>query len=261
MDLLIEVGQDELGDEPPFQVLRKRLLETALVYYQSFISQRRGDPSSQTELIAVKNRLKKILDDLSVLEGAGQLILLSESVVQADLALDGVQRRRIESMVKDFDQRRFDSLLDFKQLSFAERRSRFLEMARANDQGMRTMLTKSQLQRLEQITLQLQGPMAFSQPEVIAKLQLTDAQRQTFRQIEMEAFASARDSSDGEHQRLPPGKFRETVLQPIVNKILAVLTPEQLTQWKKLTGKPLQGDVDLPPLGVPPRSDRPPLRP
>ena len=82
VDFLIEVGQEELADEPPLQGLRKRLLETALVYYQDFIAQRRGNPSSQTELIAVQNRLKKILDDLSVLEGAGQLILLSEPLVQ-----------------------------------------------------------------------------------------------------------------------------------------------------------------------------------
>ena len=52
-------------------------------------------------------------------------------------------------------------------------------------------LTPFQLQRLAQMTLQLQGPRAFSQPEVIAKLHLSDAQRQAIRQIEMDAFASA----------------------------------------------------------------------
>ena len=206
VDFLIEVGKEELGDEPPLRGLRKRLLETALVYYQDFIAQRRGNPSSQTELIAVQNRLKKILDDLSVLEGAGQLILLAEPSVQADLALDNAQRRRIEGIAKDFDQRRFDSLRDFNQLSLSERQSRFLELARSNDQAMRTTLTAAQLHRLEQITLQLQGPRAFSQPEIIAKLRLTDAQREKIRQIEMMAFASVWDVHNGEHGRAAAGQ-------------------------------------------------------
>ena len=59
VDFLIEVGQDELADEPPLQGVRKRILETALVYYQDFIAQRRGNPSSQTELMAVQNRLRR----------------------------------------------------------------------------------------------------------------------------------------------------------------------------------------------------------
>jgi eukaryotic-like serine/threonine-protein kinase len=246
VDFLIEVGKEELGDEPPLRGLRKRLLETALVYYQDFIAQRRGNPSSQTELIAVQNRLKKILDDLSVLEGAGQLILLAEPSVQADLALDNAQRKRIEGIAKDFDQRRFDSLRDFNQLSLSERQSRFLELARSNDQAMRTTLTAAQLHRLEQITLQLQGPRAFGQPEIIAKLRLTDAQREKIRQIEMMAFASVWDVHNGEHGRPPPGNLRETVLQPAMEKALTVLTAEQLTQWKTLTGQPFRGVFDRP---------------
>ena len=42
----------------------------------------------------------------------------------------------------------------------------------------------AQLQRLEQITLQLHGPMAFANPEIVARLGLTDEQRQTIRQID-----------------------------------------------------------------------------
>ena len=251
VDFLIQVGQEELVYEPPPQGLRKRVLETALVYYQDFIAQRRGNPSSQTELIAVQNRLKKILDDLSVLEGAGQLVLLSEPVVQADLALDHAQRKRIEGIAKDFDQRRSEALHNFNQLSFSERRSRFLELARANDRAMRATLAQPQMQRLTQITLQLQGPRAFNQPEVIAKLRLTDLQRQTIRQIEMDTFASV--WAEVKHKRPPPDDFREKVLQPAVEKILKVLTPEQLIQWKELVGPSLQGVVELPPPGsVPP---------
>ena len=129
-DLLIKVSEEELADKPPAQGLRKRLLEMALVYYQGFITERRGNPSSQAELVAVQDRLKRILDELTVLEGAGQIILLSDRRVQADVALDDAQRRQIESITKDFARRRLEALRDFHQLSSPQRRSRFLELAR-----------------------------------------------------------------------------------------------------------------------------------
>jgi serine/threonine protein kinase len=261
VDFLIKVSQEELGDEPPLRGLRKRLLETALIYYQDFIAQRRGNSSNQTELIVVQNRLKKILDDLSLLEGAGQLILLSNRQVQDDLALDDAQRRQLESITRDFDQRRFDSLHNFSHLSFPERQSRFLKLARANEQVVRTAITHSQRQRLEQIILQLEGPNAFSKSEVIARLRLTDAQRRAIRQIEMEAIASNWDSPNGEHHRPPLGNFRETVLKPAMEKAIMILTPEQLTEWKKLIGDPFKGVVDLSPPGPLPHGERPPMPP
>ena len=96
-DLLVEVSEKELPDNPPARSLRKRLLGTAIDYYKDFISQRRGDASSQAELIAVRDRLKKSLDELTVLEGAGQFILLSDPRVQADLGLSDSARRSIEA--------------------------------------------------------------------------------------------------------------------------------------------------------------------
>ena len=54
------------------------------------------------------------------------------------------------------------------------------------------------------------------------------------------------DSPSDEHKRRSPGNFRKTVLLPATEKALTVLTPEQLAQWRKLTGEPFVGIVDLP---------------
>jgi serine/threonine protein kinase len=256
-DLLIEVSEKDLADIPPTQGLRKRLLETALGYYRDFVAQHRGNPSSQAELLAVQNRLKKILDDLTVLEGAGQLIVLSDRRVQADLVLDDAQRGKIEALTEVFTQRRLDSLHDFRELSSPERRSRFLELARANDRVMRTTLTPAQLQRLEQITLQLHGPMVFSQPEIVVRLHLTDLQRQAIRQFEREAFAPAWNLGEEPSGEQPPPGGRHGVVQAVMEKALALLTPEQLAEWRKLTGAPFKGVFDFPPPGFSP-DDLPP---
>jgi serine/threonine protein kinase len=236
-DLLVEVSEQELSDTPSTKGLRKRLLETAIGYYQDFISQHRGDSSSQAELIAVQDRLKKLLNDLIVLEGAGQLVLLFDRQVQADLALNGEQRQRIDALTAEFAKRRLDSPRDFFQPSSPDGQSRFLEEARGNDRAMRAALTPAQLQRLEQLTLQFRGPMVFDEPDVAAKLRLTETQRQTIRQIFLGSFAPDWHSRSGQ----PKDGFQPASMKGVMEKILAVLTPEQLAQWQKLTGPPFKG--------------------
>lgn len=290
VDLLIEVSQEELSDKPPLQNLSKRLLETALVYYQDFIAQRSGDPSRQAELLAVQERLKKILDDLAVMEGAGQFILLADRRVQADLALEDRQCEQIEAVTEQSTPKRLDSFRDFHRLTPAQRRTKFLEFARANEQVMRDTLTPLQLQRLEQISLQFRGPQAFSQPEIVSRLKLTEDQSQAIRQIVVESFASMWDhggpggpppdpnhggpggpqppprqdhgvpggpqpppgQDHGGPGGPPPGPSREASTRTAMEKILAVLTPAQLAEWKALTGTPFQGVWTMPP--PPPQS-------
>ena len=93
--------------------------------------------------------------------------------------------------------------------------------------------------------------MAFSQPEVAARLGLTDEQRQTIRQIEMEAFALMWDPLDAENRKPAAGDSQETILRAAMAKALAVLTPEQLAEWKKTIGPPFEGAYELPPPGPP----------
>jgi serine/threonine protein kinase len=258
VDLLIEVAQDELGDKPPLQHLRKRLLESALGYYQDFISQRRQaesartegriDAPSQADLIAVEQRLKKILDELSVLEGAGQWILLSERGIQTDLGLSGSQRQQVEMLGQQFVDRRRELFRDFGRLTIDQRRSRFVDLARANDHSMRKTLTPQQLARLDQINLQLQGPAAFRQAEVAARLELTDAQRQAIRQIEAETMASQWERRHPPGPRPPGGGFeREAAVRAAaLAKILALLTPTQRAAWQELTGAPYHRVPEIP---------------
>jgi hypothetical protein len=112
---------------------------------------------------------------------------------------------------------------------------------------MRKTLTAAQLQRLEQVNLQLQGPAAFRQPEIVARLALTDTQRQAIRQIEAETMAF-----QWEHRRPgprpPPGGSldRETAMRSAVEKIVALLAPEQRAEWQQLTGAPYRGTLEWP---------------
>ena len=251
VDLLIEVSENDLADKPPLQPLQRRLLETALVYYQDFIAQHHGNAASEAELVSVQRRLKKVLDDLSVMEGAGQLVLLADKGVQADLALGEAERRRVDSLARQFSQQALDLLRGFDQLPPMERRARFLELARSNENAMRSILNERQVKRLQQINLQREGLRAFNQPEVVTTLKLTEAQRQALRQIEIETYVLWRDpwnQTDQRHRRDLEGDL----FQAAMDKSLAVLTPSQLSQWNEMTGPPFQGRLPMGPRGMRP---------
>jgi hypothetical protein len=251
VDFLIEVSENDL-DKPPMQPLQKRLLETALVFYQDFIAQHQGDPNREAELLSVQKRLRKVLDDLSVMEGAGQLVLLGEKSVQADLALGESERKRIDSIAQDFSSQRIEHLRGYQNLAPAQRRERFLEFARTNERVVQSILDEKQLQRLEQIRLQLQGFMAFNEPVIVAALKLAESQRQALRQIEGETFMLMKEGGDIADETARR-ESRKNLLRSAMEKSLAILAPNQSSQWQELIGLPFQGGLsnDLP--GIPPQ--------
>ena len=145
-----------------------------------------------------------------------------------------------------------NSCAGYQNLTPAQRRDRFLEFARTNERAVQSILDEKQLKRLEQIRLQLQGFTAFNEPAIVTSLKLTERQRQALRQIEGETYMLVREGGDStdETARL---EFRKNLLVSAMEKSLAILTPDQLSQWQSLIGSPFQGKLskDLP--GIPPQ--------
>jgi serine/threonine protein kinase len=247
VDELIQVSEQELADRPDLENVRKRLLETALEYYQAFLKQRGDDPRFRNDYEATRERVEKILADLTVLQGGKKFFLLKSDDVLEDLHVTGAQRQGLQALSDGMHQRLKNSFGDFGRLSREERGQRFLELFRENDKGMRDILTPAQLDRLQQIEWQLQGPRAFDDPKVAAAMKLTAGQKERLRGIEAEQFGCG----PGDHGPGGPPKPPE---QPAADRIAAVLTAEQAARWKEMTGEPFQGRAFTfgPPGGPPP---------
>jgi hypothetical protein len=252
VDEMIEVGEVDLADKPGMEAVRKRLLESALVYYQEFIALRHDDPAARAELAATQEHVQKILDDLAVLQGFGQLVLVYNEDVQKDLELSKAQHDKLDKLSGDLDQQRKKSFEAFRRLSAEERKQRFLDMARATDAGLREVLTERQFQRLGQIALQLQGLSAFRDPDIAKALDLTAEQKARLRAAEADVFFGG--PGRGSPGPGGPGKPPEKEWRPPTDKIEAVLTAEQQRRWKKMTGEPYKGP---PPFFGPPPGPRP----
>jgi hypothetical protein len=265
-DDMIQMAEGDLADDPFSSNLRRQLLEAALAYYQEFIEQRREDPSAQRELEITRDRVKKIIGDLAAAQGAGQLFLLNHPAVLDDLGLPEEKRNAIANLLQRRADQRHGSLRDFHRLTAAQRRQRFLEVARADEAAVAEVLSPEQVRRLRQIALQTQGPSAFREPEIAAALTLTAQQRERIRAIEADLFPvrlewhasgeplparkgeagwsiGGERRASGEPLPEPPEQPHPPNLRAARDKMLAVLTAEQKAKWEEMTGKPFEGKL------------------
>ena len=190
VDELIQVSEEELALRPGMEGLRKRLLTSALAYYQEFVEQRHNDPGAQAELRDTTKRVEKILSDLAVLRAANHLYLLVQPPSLEDLQLNERQQARLKGVAVRAAKQWVEALNDRGRLSPAERVQRALEQARANEADVNAILTPVQQARLHQIALQAEGAGAFREPEVVTELELSPEQRERIRAIEEDVFFS-----------------------------------------------------------------------
>ncbi|MCC7423439.1 MAG: serine/threonine protein kinase [Planctomycetaceae bacterium] len=315
VDLLIQMSEEELADVPMVQGTRKRLLETAVGFYQDFIDQHEGDPESQAELAAVQERVRGILRELTVLQREMQMDLLSNAQVLDDLGFPEDTREVLKEILRNSRDER--DRVSRETRGSDSRRRRYVEIAEEREQKLSLILTDAQWRRLRQISIQTQGLFAFKEPEIVQALQLTPEQRLAIREIESDIFAFAPRAPGGprpppphgENRGRPPGPpgpfgpippphddrglrdgDNEKWIEPLdgfrperraggpgspggpghggpgprdvgfrirmnrkesVEKVLKLLTEEQVRRWNELIGKPFAGWDDR--MGRPPR--------
>jgi eukaryotic-like serine/threonine-protein kinase len=251
VDELFRVSEEEIADRPGTELLRKRVLRSALAYYQELLAERRDDPRARAELVETTRRVEKILADLAVLRAATYFYLLCQPPVLDVLQLTPQQRAEVKELTGRVGKEWAASLGDIGLVPSAERVRRAVARARANEAALNVILTPEQQARLRQVGLQSEGPGAFRDPEIAAALGLTTEQRDRIRVIEDDALfgwmrtmprsaptSEAKGSSTGE-------------------RILLVLTPAQARTWRELTGPPVNGL--LVPFGAPGPSPPKPL--
>jgi hypothetical protein len=237
IDLLLEVAEQELDDTPSLQGLRKRLLETVLLHYRQLEDDVQDDAVA-ADLAGAQERVRQILADLAVLQGSYRAMFLKHDAVLRELGVEPEQAERIRTAHKELDQAR-QALFRDPGLTLSQRRERQLTQARAAEQTVLGILTRSQRARLNQIALQFQGFLAFRDPEVIRKLRLTPEQRGRIREIEEELLLPPRKPAGMPRPPFPHTHPWER-LRESKERALALLTPEQKTRWQELTGRPFE---------------------
>lgn len=166
--------------------------------------------------------------------------LLTQESVQKELKLSEEQ---IKS-VKELAEKQRDSFGGLSELSREERMAKIQERIKANEAALAGAIGAEQMGRLKQISLQVRGSSAFSDPTVVSALSLTDEQKEKIKAIQEEAM-KVRGEFDPEKRDESRAKI-EAARKAAAEKVQGVLTAEQATKWKELIGAPFTGEIRRP---------------
>jgi len=238
-DEMIRLAEEDLSDNPFQDGLRKQLLETALEYYQNSIELRGDHANHQEELSLTRDRVKKILADLKVLQADRHTFLLREPSALDDLEATPDQRARIVAFVDRMEDRRRDRV----RTDHGSNDQR-LAQARENEAAIAEILTHSQINRLAQIALQFQGTRSLREPDVAKELKLTAEQKERMRRVDYEMGLRFDDCKRS--HGFPAAEQIDEIVNDGMSKMLLVMTQAQLSQWNDMIGKAYTGPKFFP---------------
>ena len=263
-DDMIRLANEELNSDDPRQAARRRLLESSLAYYQELIDLPGQDSEVRTEMAATREQVRSILADLALLRGAMRHMLLGESGVREDLGLSPDQIARTDQMLAEIWTPR-----PSERPGNAAGSAEMLANLRAHEELVARILTPAQFKRLGQLALQAVGAEAFFDPDVIAELDLSPAQRQRMRNLGFRrdfgpprkgtdnpgrvGDGPSRKSRDGE----PPWKAGPPVGPAAMSEYVAILTPAQAERLTAMIGKPYAGTFAFKNRGKGPQKKQP----
>jgi hypothetical protein len=175
--------------------------------------------------------------------GLSALQLVQNEAVQKDIAVTDEQTAKLRELLAAYERDIAAvpqlSRQDAQKLPEAERRAKMQEArdARtkaedAHQKKLTEILEKAQLERLDQIRLQAQGPEGISDPAVATALGLTREDRQKIR------TALAELNQGRQRGERPTEEQRTAQREKVEAKLKELLSKEQLDKLQELRGKP-----------------------
>lgn len=271
VDYFTNVAIDQMPKDPSLLTVKRNMLETALDYYQTFSEQGPEEVSDSPDLVAARERAGSILEQVTNISKIERLRysfeLLRQADVQKELRLtpDQITSANAESFQRtrppflSTPDHKPDFVAISKSIALAALGASIAQEGIEMEADLKKILSPAQFQRLEQISRQLRGISAFSDPDVVAALGLSREQKLQVQVLQAQ-FSDFLHTHHG-----PPGTdWHSTTQCGPVDQFLPRLTPTQLRTWEALKGSPYQGSApersdfalfEPPPFGSGPHGD------
>ena len=243
VDAFTELSEQELADNPRMQSVRRRFLETALEYYRDFVTQRRDDPSVVSELAIGTENIRRLINELAAIEGFGRLVLLADTRVQKELALDPTQVNQLSRLLSRVEESRQNVSTEANSSGIEQHASDIGERLVSFEKEVQVLLNPSQVHRLKQIAWQQQTPAVFLTAEIVELLQLTPAQRQSIDQIIAEEGSGNRRENDTARSNEKSRQMKSSrppmknTAERATKRILEGITADQRDRWNEIVGE------------------------
>jgi Spy/CpxP family protein refolding chaperone len=188
---------------------------------------------------------------MGMMGGGGVAMLIGNESVQKELKLDDTQVTKAKELADKNREKMMAAREETKDLDQEERRTKMTELNKEiSDSTLKAIgefFKPEQVARLKQISYQTRGAMAFSDPEIAKKLNITDAQKDEIKSITDESnaamrelFAGFQDDREGTMKKIAEHR-KETLA-----KVVAKLNDEQQKTWKEMTGAPFELKMEPP---------------
>jgi len=177
--------------------------------------------------------------------GGGIAMLIGNESVQKELKLDDTQVTKAKELA-DKNREKFTAAREeTKDLDQEERQKKTTAlMKEVNESTLKAVgefLKPEQVTRLHQISYQTRGVMAFADPEVAKKLNITDAQKEEIKTINEESQATLRELRQGfQDDREGTMKKMSEHRKEVLAKVVVKLNDEQQKTWKEMIGAPFE---------------------
>jgi len=182
--------------------------------------------------------------------GGGIGMLIGNESVQKELKLDDKQVEKAKEIADKNRSKMTAAREELQNVDQEERRTKMQaltkEMNESTLKAVGDFLKPEQISRLHQISYQVRGAMAFSDPEVAKKLSLTDTQKTDIQTIVTDSNAEMREifTSNQDDREAAMKKVAELRKETLA-KVTAKLNDEQQKTWKELIGSPFE--IKFPP--------------
>jgi Spy/CpxP family protein refolding chaperone len=184
--------------------------------------------------------------------GGGNLaMLLVNTGVTKELKLDDQQTEKAKELA-DKTREKMQENREATQGLEGEERFRKMqelnhELSAATNPKVAEILKPEQLTRLKEISCQVRGASAFSDPEIVKKLNLTDSQKSDIEGIVRESMTEMRSifQDSGDDREAAMKKVAELRKQTLT-KAESKLSDEQQKTWKGMLGAPYEFRPDPP---------------
>jgi hypothetical protein len=179
-----------------------------------------------------------------------QAMLLGNADVQKELAITDDQKTKLEDLqqkARDDMRSMFQGAGNFQDMTDEERtkfredmRKKMEEAGKKGQAEIAKVLDEKQMDRLKQLGVQVQGADALTDPDVVAKLKLSQESQDKIKKIVEDARQNRpqfdfRNATDDERKEFMDKMQKQRA--DTLKSSLAVLDDDQLVEWGKLTGK------------------------
>lgn len=173
--------------------------------------------------------------------GGGPALYANKSV-QKELKFTDEQAKKAGEIVADLREKYQDKLQEARQSQdFQAMQKINRDMTDEAKKMMADVLKPDQIKRFDQISLQQRGLQAFTDPELLKKIDLNDDQKAKIRDIGQEVQAQRQEIMQGfQDDREGTMKKMAELRKETLGKIVAKLNDEQQKTWKELIGAPFE---------------------